>query len=58
MRVLVGGFPIPEILLLPALREYDRRYPVLANDGRDLLVAMPPEATVKLVEDGIELKMP
>jgi hypothetical protein len=58
MRVLVGGFPIPEILLLPALREYDRRYPVLANGGRDLLVAMPPEATVKLVQDGIELKMP
>jgi hypothetical protein len=58
MRVLVGGFPIPEILLLPALREYDRRYPVLANGGRDLLVAMPPEATVKLVKNGIELRMP
>jgi hypothetical protein len=58
MRVLVGGFPIPEILLLPALREYDRRYPVLANGGRDLLVAMPPEATVRLVKNGIELRMP
>lgn len=58
MRVLVKGFPIPELLLLPALREYDRRYPVLANGGRDLLVAMPPEATVKLVKDGIELRMP
>jgi hypothetical protein len=31
---------------------------VLANGGRDLLVAMPPEATVKLVKDGIELRMP
>jgi hypothetical protein len=58
MRVLVGGFTIPEILLLPALREYDRRYPVLANGGRDLLVAMPPEATVRLVKNGIELRMP
>ncbi|HRP07546.1 MAG TPA: hypothetical protein PLL69_03570 [Gemmatimonadales bacterium] len=57
-RVLVGGFPIPELLLLPALREYDRRYPVLSNGGRDLLVAMPPEATVKLVANGIELRMP
>lgn len=57
-RVLVSGFPIPELLLLPALGEYDRRYPVLANRGRDLLVAMPPEATVKLVENGIELRMP
>ena len=58
MRVLVSGFPIPDLLLLPALREYDRRYPVLANGGRDLLVAMPPEAKVKLVKDGIELRMP
>lgn len=57
-RVLVGGFPVPELLLLPALREYDRRYPVLANNGRDLLVAMPPDATVKLVTNGIELRMP
>lgn len=57
-RVLVGGFPVPELLLLPALSEYDRRYPVLANRGRDLLVAMPPEATVTLVKDGIELRMP
>jgi len=57
-RVLVSGYPVPELLLLPALREYDRRYPVLANGGRDLLVAMPPEATVKLVTDGIELRMP
>jgi hypothetical protein len=58
MRVLVSGYPVPELLLLPALREYDRRYPVLANGGRDLLVAMPPDATVKLVTDGIELRMP
>ena len=57
-RVLIGGFPVPELLLLPALREYDRRYPVLANGGRDLLVAMPPDATVKLVRNGIELRMP
>lgn len=57
-RVLVGGFPIPELLLLPALNEYHRRYPVLSNGGRDLLIAMPPEATVMLVVNGIELRMP
>lgn len=57
-RVRVAGFPIPEMLLIPALREYDRRYPVLASGGRELLVAMPPEATANLVSDGIELRMP
>lgn len=57
-RVRVAGFPIPELLLIPALREYDRRYPVLASGGRELLVAMPPEATATLVSDGIELRMP
>lgn len=57
-RVTVRGFPIPDLLLMPALAEYNRRYPVLASSGRDFLVAMPPEATARLVTDGIELRMP
>jgi hypothetical protein len=57
-RVTVSGFPIPELLLLPALREYNRRYPVLAQNGRELLIAMPEEAVVRLVPDGVELRMP
>lgn len=57
-QVRVAGFPIPEMLLIPALREYDRRYPVLASGGRELLVAMPPEATANLIRNGIELRMP
>ena len=56
--VMVGGFAVPELLLLPALREYHRRYPVLANGGRDLLVAMPPEAEAALTRNAIVLKMP
>ncbi len=57
-RVTVSGFPIPDILLLPALQEYDRRYPVLASRGREFLVAMPPEADARLLDNGIELRMP
>lgn len=57
-RVTVNGFPIPDLLLTPALREYNRRYPVLGNNGRDFLVAMPPEASVMLVKNGLELRMP
>lgn len=56
-RVRVAGFPIPEILLLPALIEYDRRYPVLASDGRELLVAMPPDGAARLIGGGIELSI-
>lgn len=58
MRVTVNGWPIPDFLLTPALRDYNRRYPVLGNNGRDFLVAMPPEATAALVSDGLELRMP
>jgi hypothetical protein len=58
MRVTVNGFPVPDFLLVPALREYNRRYPVLGNNGRDFLVAMPPEATAALVTDGLEIRMP
>ncbi|HET9133147.1 MAG TPA: hypothetical protein VFN90_02505 [Gemmatimonadales bacterium] len=58
VRVTVNNFAIPALLLDPALREYDRRYPVLASGGREFLVAMPPEATVRLVPDGLELRMP
>lgn len=57
-RVTINGFPVPDLLLVPALREYNRRYPVLGNNGRDFLVAMPPEATAALVEDGLEIRMP
>ena len=55
-RVRVSGFPVPELLLLPALREYDRRYPVLAADGRELLVAIPPDGDARLIERGIEIR--
>ena len=58
VRVTVNGFPIPDFLLTPALREYNRRYPILGNNGRDFLVAMPPDATAALVADGLELRMP
>jgi hypothetical protein len=56
-RVTVAGFPIPEIMLLPALREYNSRYPVLAQNGRELLIAMPIDALVKLVNGGVEIRI-
>lgn len=52
-RVRVAGFGVPELLLLPALREYDRRYPVLASGGRELLIAMPRDGEARLIDGGI-----
>lgn len=57
-KVLLRGFPIPDLLVLPALAEYSRRYPVLTANGREFLVAMPPAATARLVGGGIEIRMP
>ncbi len=52
-RLRMAGFPVPEILLLPALAEYQRRYPVLSADGRELLVAMPVDGRARLIAGGI-----
>ena len=57
-RVVIKGFAIPDLLLNPALAEYNRRYPVLSAGGREFLVAMPPDATATIVQGGIELRMP
>ncbi len=57
-RVRLRGYSIPDFLLNPALYEYSRRYPVLSSGGREFLVAMPPEATATLLDDGIEIRMP
>lgn len=57
-RVTVQGIGIPDILLLPALQEFATRYPVLADGGREFLVAMPPDAHARLVHNGLEISMP
>ncbi len=57
-RVTVRGIPLPDFFLLPALAEYSKRYPVLADGGREFLVEMPPGATAKLVANGIAIYLP
>jgi hypothetical protein len=57
-RLLVRDVPVPDFLIQPALAEYARRYPVLTSGGREFLVAMPPEATVAIGKDVLELRMP
>lgn len=57
-RATIRGIPIPDMLLVPALAEYSRRYPVLAAGGRELLVEMPPGATARLVTNGVAIYLP
>lgn len=57
-RVTVRGIPMPDFLLLPALAEYSKRYPVLADGGREFLVEIPVGATAKLVANGIAIYLP
>lgn len=57
-RTTVRGIPIPDMLLLPALAEYTKRYPVLASGGKELLIEMPVGATAKMVPNGIAIYLP
>lgn len=53
--VIVNGFPIPESILAPFFQRVGERYAVLTKTGRELLVAIPPDARVALVPDGVRL---
>ena len=55
----VSGLPIPDLLVAAALDEYRQRYPrMLAANGREFHVEIPREARVRLVHNGIVLRMP
>lgn len=57
-RVTVRGIPVPDMLLAPALAEYAHRYPVLAEQGRELLIEIPVGATARMVPGGIAIYLP
>jgi hypothetical protein len=57
--VSVRGVPIPELLLLAALNQYQQRYPgMLTDDGREFDVAMPIQAHARLAANALILIMP
>ena len=58
-RLLVRGFPIPDILVLGALEKYRAEYPrMLAAAGKEFHAAMPREAHAILIANAIVLQMP
>jgi hypothetical protein len=51
----IQGVPVPEALLASVMHDVGRTYPALTETGRDLLVAIPPGAGMRLVDQGVVL---
>ena len=49
------GLGIPESILARFLMQVGERYPVLGKSGRELLVGVPVDGRVGLVQDGVRL---
>lgn len=57
-RLLVHGFPVPDILVLGALAKYRAQYPkMLAAGGKEFLAAIPREGRAALITNAIVLRM-
>ncbi len=53
--LLVNGVPLPEGLLVPLMAEVGARYKALTRTGRDLLVAIPEDGTMRLEQGGVRV---
>lgn len=53
--LLINGVPLPEGLLVPLMAEVGARYPALTRTGRDLLVAIPEDGTMRLEPGGVRV---
>jgi len=53
--IRVGGMAIPESLLSRFLAQVGARYPALGKSGRELLVGVPVDGHVGLVQDGVRI---
>jgi hypothetical protein len=53
--LLVNGVPLPEGLLVPLMAEVGARYRALTRTGRDLLVAIPEDGTMRLEQGGVRV---
>jgi hypothetical protein len=53
--IRVNGYPIPEAILSRFLAQVGAQYPVLTRTGRELLVGIPADGRVALVQNGVRL---
>jgi hypothetical protein len=53
--LLVNGVAMPEALLSPIMSQVGARYPALTETGRDLLVSIPQDGTMRLEHGGVRV---
>lgn len=53
--LLVNGTPLPEAILVPLMAQVGTSYPALTSTGRDLLVAIPEDGTMRLAQGGVRV---
>jgi hypothetical protein len=53
--LLVNGAPLPEALLVPLMSQVGANYPALTTTGRDLLVAIPEDGSMRLAAGGVRV---
>jgi hypothetical protein len=53
--LLVDGAALPEALVSPLMAQVGAHYPALTSTGRDLLVSIPPDGTMRLERGGVRV---
>jgi hypothetical protein len=53
--LLINGVPMPEALLSPLMSQVGSRYPTLTQTGRDILIAIPQDGTMRLENGGVRV---
>ncbi len=53
--LLVNGVALPEAILAPLMAQVGASYPALTSTGRDLLVAIPDDGTMRLAAGGVRV---
>ena len=54
-NLLVNGVALPEAILTPLMAQVGASYPALTSTGRDLLVAIPDDGTMRLAAGGVRV---
>ncbi len=53
--LLVNGVALPEAILAPLMAQVGANYPALTSTGRDLLVAIPDDGSMRLATGGVRV---
>jgi hypothetical protein len=53
--LIVNGVALPEAILAPLMAQVGASYPALTSTGRDLLVAIPDDGTMRLAAGGVRV---